>query len=54
MIWQCGATVKLKYTYANEGLIRFNKFFSRIPKDFYNLFYYYYLNTFIDILTWQL
>ena len=41
MIWQHGATV----TCANDGLIRLNKFVSRIIEDLCNLFYYYYLNT---------
>jgi hypothetical protein len=41
MIWQCGAIVKLKETYANDRLIRINKFISRVPKNFCNLFYYY-------------
>jgi hypothetical protein len=41
MIWQYDATV----TYANDGLIRLNKFVSQIIEDFCNLFYYYYPNT---------
>jgi hypothetical protein len=35
MIWQYSATV----TYANDGLIRLNKFVSRITNKFYNLFF---------------
>ena len=38
----------LKETYANDGLIRLNKFVSRITEDFCNLFYYYYPNTRCD------
>ena len=40
MIWQRYATV----TYANNELVRLNKFVSYITKDLYNLFYYYYPN----------
>ena len=35
MIWQRGATVK----YANDELIKLNKFVSRITDGFYNLFF---------------
>jgi len=37
--------IVLQYIFANDRLIRLNKFVSRITVDFCNLFYYYYPNT---------
>jgi len=39
-----------KYVANDLRLIRINKFISWINEDFYNLFYYYYLNTLCDTL----